>query len=508
MTQVDINPGGFNADLAPEEVGPEEYTSLQNFVHRNGRPIKALGFAPVFGTPLAPPKHLLFSEGDVDYWLYTGNSTISVTEGVNHFDITPVGLTPETDFNTWTGGELNGIPFLNHPLDQPWFWDRNTGNIMQPFPNFPANTTFGAFRQFKFNLIGMDITDTGNNFPDSLLWSDSADPGSVPNEWTPTPANDAGTNQLSDTPGRIIDGASLRGDFLIYKTHSTYLMRFIGGNFFFSFSKLFVTSGVMARNCIVELFGTHVVLADGDLIQTNGHDLKSIADKRIKQFFFSQLNQTEFETSFVAKNPQQSEVWFCIPTSGSNKPNLALIWNYQDNKFGLRDIPSVPHIAQGVVIAAPTPTWDVQIDDWDDSMEIWAGSGTSPSDEKLLMADFDGVELEEIDATDQADGVDVPALVQKLTMDMGSPAVSKTVRAIWPRVRGTTGDVLRVRIGGQQSPGDPIVFSPEGDFTIGVDDQFSSFANGKYISVQFRSTFSNSWILDGFKVEFTERSKF
>ena len=50
-------------------------------------------------------------------------------------------------------------------------------------------------------------------------------------------------------------------------------------------------------------------------------------------------------------NQAKNEVWICYPKTGATNglPNEALIWNYLDNTWSLRELPGVNYIAKGLV---------------------------------------------------------------------------------------------------------------------------------------------------------------
>ena len=112
------------------------------------------------------------------------------------------------------------MPVFNNGIDDPFYWDGVVTNICLPLPDWPALTKCKAMRSFKYHLFAMDITQNSIRDQDLVLWSDAADPNTIPQSWTPGPDNDAGSNTLSATEGAIIDAEKLRDQFVIYKNRS------------------------------------------------------------------------------------------------------------------------------------------------------------------------------------------------------------------------------------------------------------------------------------------------
>ena len=194
-----ISPKGIIYDLTPDRVDPDTLNAGSNVIFRDGIASRIKGHGQVFGTPLfalEDLQYLLNTRTELNnYWLYPTGDSIGVYNGSNHFDISPVGMSAVSLYNQWTGGNLNGVPILNNKKNNPVYWDLNTGNAMIDLPGWPAGTKAESVRPFKYHLIAMNITDPGGIFGEALLWSSAAEPGTIPQSWTPLASNEAGSNQ-------------------------------------------------------------------------------------------------------------------------------------------------------------------------------------------------------------------------------------------------------------------------------------------------------------------------
>ena len=169
-----------------------------------------------------PPYNVLYGpNGSVPLWYYMGESTIYGTDGVVHTDITPASWSAMSELNQGISFTLNTLPIFNNTIDAPVY---TTGETVQclPLPDWPVDTTCEALRPYRNFLVAMNISGPGGNDADYLQWSDAAAAGLPPQSWTPEINNQAGNNVIGDTTGRIIDGLTLRGDFVIYKEDSTH----------------------------------------------------------------------------------------------------------------------------------------------------------------------------------------------------------------------------------------------------------------------------------------------
>ena len=506
-----IEPVGFNLDLPAFQVPVEQWTGGINVHSRDGIPERIQGYTDIFGNPLGPPMWLFSQLTETTaFWLYgTGPALLDqglfVTDGVGHFDISPAtGVDFGVKKNPFTGTDFNSIAVINWgDGDDPVFWDGVTGNPTTVLPGWPPNTSVEAMRGFQNYLIGMDVTDSGSRIENLIIWSDAAPPGSLPGEWIPSPSNQAGFRSLAATPGPVVDGIPLRNQFLLFKHNSTYSLDLIGGTFVFALRKLFLTTGVLSRNCAAEFFGRVVCFTDGDITLTDGHSVDSLIDRRMRRFIFSQIDSDNFLNSFVANYSARREIWFCFPTSGSEFADLAAVWDYEQDKWTVRELFNTPFGSQGVVnLAGAATDWDSDPNAWDTDTTDWNESTFNPVNDNLVLADnvrgFTNVDA----GTDLANGQSINALFQRDSLDFGEPLKVKTVRSIWARISGITGDIVRIRVGSQFDTDDPITWSAPVDFEIGVDVKVDTFASGRLLSFQFASTGGAPWIHSGFAVEF------
>ena len=500
---VRLAPSGIVRDLPPDAVPENVFTSGNNVVFRDGVPVRVDGQQAVYGTPLHEPEFLINLRGPlVNYWVYPGRDAIGVLDGVSHDDITPTaGITPTQNYGEWTGGVLNGVVVLNEPYNNPLYWPGSPVDPCEELPGWPAGTKAKALRPFKFHLIAMNITDQNGIFSDYIMWSDAAEPGAVPQSWTPLPENQAGFVSLAAGGGNIVDGIQLRDQFIIFKDSSTWALQYVGGNTVFAVRKILETSGMLSPNCAVEIKGNLVVLTDSDVIAFDGQQAVSLIDKRMRQFLFSQLDPLAFKSSFVTKNWVETEVWICIPTVGNTVPNMALVWSREENAWGIRQI-NYSYAAAGLV--APTTgvqEWDTYPGTWEQASQIWDTSTYRVTSESILGAE--GLTLQNVDGATSDNGTPIIANIQKLGLALGDPQTRKLIKRIWPRINAATGTVLTIRAGGHDQPNGEVTWSAPVSFTVGTQDKIDTFAEGRYLAIDFASSGLQGWQLTGFDVEFS-----
>ena len=522
---AELRPTSIIEDTPAAEVPPDFWTEMINFNMRPGYANRSLGTSQFFLETLTEPINLVnVSEGAVNFWVYMGDDAVRVVDqGGAVSVITPAVYVSPVLASQANSTVINGFPIQSFEQDPPTFWDKVPANICQPLPGWPTNTRAKSIRAFKQFLFALNLTETSVELPDKLQWSDAALAGAVPQVWTPDPTNQAGDTTLSATTGSIVDGLALRGQFMIYKEHSTYSCNFVGGTFVFAFRKLFTTSGMLSNNCVAEVEGRHVVMTDGDVVIHDGQNIRSLVDRALRRFIFLQIDSNNFTNSFLFNYRAAKEVWICFPTTGNDHANLAVVWDYAHDKLSIRDLPEQwSHAASGtVLVAAVAIDWDGQTELWDQASGSWNRAAFSGAFERALGAvpvstDDQASRILYIDDTNsRRDGISpVGGQVTREALDFGAPQEVKYIRRVWPRVTGSTGTIVKVRVGTQDDPTSPINWSVIQDFNVNVDSFLNFDDSGRYLSFRFAEDTAPGapiqalWTIHGFDVEYVLQGQF
>lgn len=528
-------PRGINSDLSPYEM-PNELWSNGNNIDFNGARVNvALGYQRVMSnSPLsAIPKHAIdFRDGSTNYWYYAGDTKIYRTDGTNHTNVTrqtnsvDVDYTPE--FNTitdarqhtgWTSNVFNGALLLNNGYDLPQVYDTTTSKMID-LSHWPSTDKCGVLRPFKNYLVALDITEGSNRRPTMVRWSDTAPLGGVPTSWTAVDASSqAGYNILPDTQGQVVDGKALGDTFFIYKNDAVWAMQFIGGNFVFSFRKVFSDAGILAKDCVVEYDNKHFVIGVDDIYVHDGTTKKSVISNKMHDFFYNDINTAHVSKVRCVANNSRKEMIIYYPNSSSENgvANTAITWNWESDSWSKRDLGGVApdgisHITTGLIALDGTDTrqWS-SLDNngtWESSTGVWDSQTYNPAVDSLMyvvqghtaLNSYFG--LGNIGVKIEGNGAKVyESFVEREGIDFGDDKGYKYIHAIYPHMIGE--GTVKIYVGTEEFQGGGISWSEPQEFVIGQDYKVNFRKSGRYVAVRFESEGGTFWGLTGYSMEYS-----
>lgn len=503
MVRVDNCGLGINTDLTAEELTDGVWSSAQNMRFNNAYAERYRGTAQVFATPSVAPYFIApFATSATRFWIHAGLSAVYADDGVTRTDITGTAPTGAID-NRWTGGTLGGVFVLNNGVDQPMYWGGDTATNLATLTGWTSTVRCQVMRPFKNFLIALDITKGTTRYPHMVKWSDIAVPGAIPASWDETnPALDAGETDLAETPDLMVDCLPLGDVNIIYKERSMYAMTYIGAPYIWRFQRIPGESGMLARGCAVNTPLGHVVLSAGDVVLNTGTGIQSIANGAVRTFIFRNINATYYKRAFVTANPQRNEVWICFPYGDVAVCNMAAVWNWVDKTWGVRTLTNATYGAFGQFSNMGTNTaWDSDTDSWQTDASEWNENEYSPAEARLMLCHSTPlITLADTGTTDL--GSVIESSLERTGMTLGDPYSVKTIRAIRPRIDGTSGSIVNIQVGAAMVADAAPVWQTAQPFVIGESIKVDSFATGRFLSVRFTNTDYASWRMKSYDIDY------
>lgn len=515
MPMFPISPAGqygLITDVPSHETPLNSWSNCQNMHFLEGSAEKVLGYRELFaGAPIAP--YFLTTVRPVTgtaFWVYAGATAVYAFDS-SHNNITRASGA-YTSAN-WQGDVMNGLLYLNNGVDKPQIWSPAVNTqLLIDLPNWPATTRAAVIRNFKNFMIALDVTKVAVRDSRLVKWSHPASAGSYPSSWDETdPTKDAGEYSMAETEGQLLDCMPLRDINVIYKDDSIWGMSFVGGLDIFRFFNLFRNVGAISKNCMKEFTtGQHIVFARDDVYVHDGQNIQAVIRGKLRRRIYDNIDNTNIMNSYLAVDTANTEVWICFPETGHTYPSLALVWNWKSNTTGFRDLPDAVAISRGIADAtAGSDAWSSDSLPWSSDSSGWGQTMANPSQTRLVMAlpgtsKFQGL----LPDTNDADGVAFTASLEKTGIGIpfkeGQPpdfSSMKFFRGIWPKITGTTGGVVQIRMGVHNDFNIAPTWGAWQDYTIGTTTKIDYRGSGRLGAVAFRSTTAISWKLQGYSLD-------
>jgi hypothetical protein len=501
---------GLVADQPAHELPPNGISMLANVRCRDGSAERFGGHASIFTAPSVTPYFIApYGTATARYWVHSGIASTFADDGTTRTDITGAALTGAID-DRFTGGALHGLYVQNNAVDPPKYWDGNTANNLATLTAWDANWRVKFIRPFKNYLVYGYPTKTAVAYPHTVGWSAAADPGTLPTTYDPaSTTTDAGDVPLGETPDVLVDGLPLGEIFVVYKEQSAYRMEYIGGQQIFSFKRIPGNYGMLARGCAAVTPKGHVVLANGDIVLVDGFgEPQSLLTGRLKRWLFqTQIDSTYYARSCVAADPAKNEVWVGYPSLGMTFPDKALVWNWTDNTWGLRDLPNATFAASGLLYYPTAASMDGLAGTTDGLAGATDQNDFTPSDSRFIMASTaPGIYLADTGTTFA--GTAISALIERTGLVFGDPDRTKTWLSMTPRFEAAAGTVVYIQLGGAMKIGDAPTWGDPIAFTVGTDEIAWGFATGKYLAYRIYSTGAQGWAVKSLGCDVSMGGKF
>lgn len=516
----DVGSIGLISDKPPHSLPINAWSEGKNVRMFEGGVEKMTGHRSAIGTPAVAPYFLLPVRSGTDaLWIYCGNNAVYVTQGGasgTHKNITRSSgaYSGSTSAQDWTGLVFGGVPILCNSSDIPQMWnpvDFSTPQLLQDLSNWPSGLKCKAIAGFKQFLIAMDVSKTSGgtttNYPRMIKWSHASSANSVPSSWDETDATlDAGEYELADTDGAILTGKQLRDSFIIYKTDSIWGMNYIGSPYIFRFYEVTTQYGALSKHSVMEVEGGHIVLANGDLLLCDGQSVKSLMTQKMRRYLFDSIDPDNYGNSFLALNQPKNEIWICYPVSGATWPNRAVVWNYKESTFGVRDLPEgTTYGTNGVVNPSDALDWSLS-GSWKSNFEIWDSRVFNPSQTRLMLSNKTSTKLYLCDTTNQFDSVNATSYIERTGLHFDKPNIIKLATRVNLNFEKRGGGSVQVMVGSHDSPEGAVTWSAPTtvDPTTEAGSKVDVLVSGKYLAIRIQSDDNVGWKLHSYFMSITE----
>lgn len=220
-----------------------------------------------------------------------------------------------------------------------YYWDESTGlNVravslgdLSGASNVPTLALQIMVSDIDRHVIAFGCNPIGSSSIDPLFIRFSDQENAA--DWTPTATNTAGGVRINS--GSIIIGAlQTRQEILIWTDVSVHSMRFVGSPFVFEFNRITSDASMISPNAAVDVGGVVYFMDKGNFYIYNGS--VQVIPCTVKDYVFSNLNQSQAFKVFTAENRRFSEVTWFYPVGAENTEITNYVtYNYEENSWAI-----------------------------------------------------------------------------------------------------------------------------------------------------------------------------
>ena len=445
--------------------------------------------------------------------------------------VVPIGttLTTDNDYNAnvtdrrWVTTSLNGLFVATNGYDSPQMWPLSGGipSLTTPFKeldNWPSalvkqsgNSNFEAksIRAYKSFLMALNMSKADPE-PRMIKWSTIATAYNAPISWSTTDTDlDGGEYTLAETPGEIIDGLQWGDSFLVYKESSIFIVNYVGSQeTMFTFKLLSPTIGLLAKDALAEFEGGHFFMGNSDFYLCNGQSVTALLPNKLRRAVYDNFNGDYYKKCFVVADYARTEMLACYPSAGSTNVDKAVIWNWRESTFSIRDLPDVSSIGYGIVEITAGATWDTGTTTWDATSDPWGSTNYQKVLKNIVFADYANTKLYRDNKGNKQNTADMTSYIERTGYDLDDPSLVKFVSAVYPEIEVSGNNTVNIYIGTQMSTEAGVDWNPDTGgapylFNPNTQSKLSCRATGKFFGIRVESTTDMDWKLHsvGFEVK-------
>jgi hypothetical protein len=198
--------------------------------------------------------------------------------------------------------------------------------------------------------------------------------------------------------------------------------------------------------------------------------------------------------------PPKNEVWVCIPTPGDSVPKIALVWNYVDDNWTVRELNSMAYACNGQVTISSATAWSAQTGTWATWAEAWNSNPFAPTAARLVGCSTDPL-IVLADSGGTYSGASYTSVLEREGLAFDAPDRVKVMKALYPRFDAAAGTQIRVEFGGSMDAEKGPTWSAPVTYTVGSSYRVDSFASGRFLAVRFTSLDDSAWRLKSYDVD-------
>jgi len=263
----------------------------------------------------------LWQNAGLDYLLMANKASVFLWDGTDETEIAS-GLSG-SDVNY----QMTFAAFGSHILASDGLVDPK--KLVYPYTSWAdisdSPPKADVIRVFQRHAILLGVY----GYPNRVVWSDIDDY----DVWTPAAENEAGDIDLYESSSPVVGGEGLGDFFAVYTGTQIHVLQYVGGVYVFNRRIASYNTGLWSKRLLCTQGSVQYFMSPVGFYSFDGMSAREIGEG-INDYVYSMIDKTNISSGFCFVNQDWGEVWFCLPTIGSDgKPTLACIYNYRNDSW-------------------------------------------------------------------------------------------------------------------------------------------------------------------------------
>ena len=214
------------------------------------------------------------------------------------------------------------------------------------------------------------------------------------------------------------------------------------------------------------------------------------------------MKQTGVENTFVIPHFGKTEMWICYTSVDNNDDDYcdrALIWNWEEDTWTIRDIPKAFYGTVGIVDPKQSNAWDDDAEVWVSDTTVWNDGTYNPALTKVLFTSTATDKLYVVGDTSLFDNATFTSRMERVDISLGDDHGMKMLSSVTPHITGS--GVVSFSFGTSYIQGGPVTWRGPFTFNIGQDYKIDCRINGRYLALKMEISSEGNWSLSGYTLE-------
>lgn len=391
-------------------------------------------------------------------FIYEGGSTVAAKTGLT--GIVDAQLTKLPTY--WSMTNFGNWLMATNGVDTPQIYKSGPG-----FANLGGITFTRAeiIRKLGPHILALNTS----NGPNLVEWCAEGEP----EQWDPVSFVTAGRLPLQELENPIVCAELLGNTGLaVYTANEMQVVQYRGGTFTFGTRIAGQGFGAASKNAIVPAGSIHYGIEQNGVFATDGSQFAIKSAPALGKWLSRSVNWTQRGKIAGWHSRANNTVRWCLPTNGSNEPNLVLNYNYRTDAYSLSD--------QIFTVGQEASVFDYPI-----------------------VGRFTG-KVDFAEATNDERGNPITRWVRTKPLDAGDPQIMKYLDTVITTLEVFAGRGPQLYVRGLQDLEEAtLVGTPwEGPFSPSLTSKQGKYyprTEAPYLQLEFRSTFPDEeWQLSSF----------